>query len=399
MPRRPISMKRSLLLSAFFIFFLATAVIAQDPPTTEDGDPTPTETTTDQTTDRTTDAAATTTTTEQTSEADTTTIDEDTTSDETTTENTTTSDETTTEITTTIDETEITTTIDETSERTTTTDESSRETSATATTTTTGETSTAPPLTTTTSRGSVPPLPTLSGQYSYPPPTVPPTDNAPFMRPNRVPEGTFFIAVGAILGAFGAAILLWRSLVAWQLHRSVKRAALAQTMSNDKLAFAAPPAPFYKFAEPESDHSLANANTGRGVRRTQRGPIPSSTPSQANLFFSPTAPGANHAGNRESRFLPSGFYAAGAGSQQQGHEHSISLTNLRPDSRGYSRAVGHTPPESPGLAPRADPSRRNLSRSTLDLNHSTGERAPSAYLDDLLADQPERFPPPRHNPS
>ncbi|RYP41154.1 hypothetical protein DL769_011653 [Monosporascus sp. CRB-8-3] len=384
MPRRPISMKRSLLLSAFVIFFFATAVIAQDPPTTEDGDPSPTETTTDRTTDRTTDA---TTTAEPTSEADTTTTDENTTTEETTTENTTTADETTTEN---------TTTTDETSERTTTTEETSQETS----TTTTGEPSTAPPLTTTTtSRESVPPLPTLAGQYSYPPPTVPPTDNAPFMKPNGVPEGTFFIAVGAVLGAFGAAILLWRSLVAWQLHRSVKRAALAQTMSNDKLAFAAPPAPFYKFAEPESDPSLANANTGRGVRRTQRGPIPSSTPSQANLFFSPTAPGANHAGNRESRFLPSGFYAAGAGSQQQGHEHSISLTNLRPDSRGYPRAVGHSPPESPGLAPRADSSRRNLSRSTLDLNHSTGERAPSAYLDDLLADQPERFPPPRHNPS
>ncbi|RYP56799.1 hypothetical protein DL771_011574 [Monosporascus sp. 5C6A] len=396
MPRRPISMKRSLLLSAFFIFFFAAAVIAQDDPPTEDGDPNPTGTTTDRTTDRTTDAA-TTTTTELTREAGSTTTDEDATSDETAAENTsTTSDETTTRTTTTTDETsERTTTTEETSERTTTTDESSQETSTT--TTTTREPSTAPPLTTTTR--SVPPLPTLAGQYSYPPPTVPPTDNAPFMRPNGVPEGTFFIAVGAVLGAFGAAIVLWRAIVAWQLHRSVKRAALAQTMSNDKLAFAAPTAPFYKFADPESDHSLANANAGRGVRRTQRGPIPSSTPSQANLFFSPTAPGANHAGNRESRFLPSGFYAAGAASQQQGHEPSISLTNLRPDSRGYARAIGHTPPESPGLAPRADPSRRNLSRSTLDLNHSTGERAPSAYLDDLLADQPERFPPPRHNPS
>ncbi|RYO89299.1 hypothetical protein DL766_000936 [Monosporascus sp. MC13-8B] len=379
-------MKRSLLLSAFFAFFFATAVIAQDRPTTEDGDPSPTETTTDRTTDRTTGATTTTTTptTGGTSEADTTTTDEDT----TTTENTTTADETS----------ERTTTTDETSERTTTTDETSRETS-TAATTTTRKASTAPPLTTTTSRESVPPLPTLAGQYSYPPPTVPPTDNAPFMKPHNVPEGTFFIAVGAVLGAFGAAILLWRAVVAWQLHRSVKRAAVAQTMSNDKLAFAAPPGPFYKFAEPESDPSLANANAGRGVRRTQRGPIPSSTPSQANLFFSPTAPGANHAGNRESRFLPSGFYAAGAASQQQGHEHSISLTNLRPDSRGYPRAAGQSPPESPGLAPRADPSRRNVSRSTLDLNPPAGERAPSAYLDDLLADQPERFPPPRQNPS
>ena len=238
-----------------------------------------------------------------------------------------------------------------------------------------------------------PALPTLPGSYSYPPPAVPPTENAPYMKPNSVPEGTFFIAVGAILGAVGAAILVWRAVIACLLHRSVKKAALAQTIANDKAAFPAPPAPFYKYTDHESSLSLGQSGAaGRGVRRTQRGPVPSSTPSQTNLFFSPTAPGANTNGNRESRFLPSGFYAA---SQQAGNQNSISMSNLRPDSRGHARAVGHSPPESPGLMPHHNNnSRRNLSSSTLNLNRPVSGRAPSAYLEDLLDDQPEQFPPP-----
>lgn len=370
-------MKRSVLLFAFVFFLFATTVVAQRT-TTDNNDATTTADSTDA--DETDTAAQTTNTDEATTTAD---------SDATTaTEDATT---TTDDATTTTDDSETTTTEDSTSEPTSTTAESTATSTDDATTTT--EATTSAPITT--GSTSVATVPTLAGQYSYPAASVPPTDNAPFMKPNRVPEGTFFIAVGAVLGAFGAAILLWRAVVAWQLHRSVKRAALAQQMSNDKLSYAAPAAPFYKYADRESSPSLANASTGRGVRRTQRGPIPSSTPSQTNLFFSPTAPGANSASNRESRFLPSGFYAAGAAAQPQSHTHSISLTNLRPDSRGHARAVGPSPPDSPSLAPR-EPARRNMSSSTLNLNRPTSGRAPSAYLDDLLADQPEQFPPQHH---
>ncbi|KAI0129282.1 hypothetical protein F4776DRAFT_163634 [Hypoxylon sp. NC0597] len=244
------------------------------------------------------------------------------------------------------------------------------------------------------------PLPTLPGQYSYPAPTVPPTNNAPFMQPSSVPEGTVFIAVGAILGAFGAAVLIWRAVVACLLHRSVKKAALAQQIANDKATFPPPPPPFYKYSDHASSASLGNTMSGRGVRRTTRGPIPSATPSQSNLFFSPTAPtGSSSGGNRESRFLPSGFYAAGAGSPQQGHSHSISLTNLRPDSRGHGRPSGHTPPESPSLAPHTDMARRNMSASSLNLHRPPSGRAPSAFLEDLLDDPSNQFPPPapQHN--
>ncbi|ORY72007.1 uncharacterized protein BCR38DRAFT_331399 [Pseudomassariella vexata] len=279
-------------------------------------------------------------------------------------------------------------------------------TTAAATTTAGGTTDeTSMPAATTSDGKTMPTLPSSSGSttYSYPAPSVPPTQNAPFMQTSNLPEGTVFIAVGAILGAFGLGVLIWRAVVACLLHRSVKRAALAQGIANDKPLFPGnASAPFYKYSDRASSASLGGAidpAIGRGVRRTSRVPVPSSTPSQSNLFFSPTArSGMDTAGNRSSTFLPSGFYAAGQGAPQQGHGHSISLTNLRPDSRGQPKSDGHSPPDSPGLPPRHELSRRNLSASTINLNQPASGRAPSTYLEDLLGDQvPGQFPPPGHN--
>ncbi|WYZ38652.1 hypothetical protein EsH8_III_000566 [Colletotrichum jinshuiense] len=237
---------------------------------------------------------------------------------------------------------------------------------------------------------------------TYPPPTVPPTNNAPYMHRSTAPEGTVFIAVGAILGAFGLGILIWRGIVACLLHRSVARAANSQHVVNDKASFPAPPAQFYKYTDRESTPSLV-PNAGRGVRRTQRGPIPSATPSQSNLFFSPTAAGGgsnnNTTSNRDSRFLPSGFYAAATSSPGNAHSHSISLTNLRPESRGQygsrSNMRESTPPDSPSVG-----ARRNFSTSSVNLSAApgNGQRAPSAYLEDLLDENPNAFPPSQMHP-
>ncbi|KAG6010758.1 hypothetical protein E4U21_004146 [Claviceps maximensis] len=253
-------------------------------------------------------------------------------------------------------------------------------------------------------------FPTLTGPGvvpTYAPASVPPTKNAPFMQQSSLPDGTVFIVVGAILGALGLALLLWRSFATLMLHRSVERAALAQHVSDDKTSFPAPPPPFYKYSDQTSSMSLGGAGgatsaaaAGRGVRRTNRGPTPSATPSQSNLFFSPTA-GAGAAPNRASAFLPSGFYAAGNSSPGGGHNqtNSIGLTNLRSDALGQytnlsRQTVDITPPESPRHVARHEPS-----TSSLNDNLFPGQRPPSAYLDDLLMDDPSALPPRQMPPS
>lgn len=234
------------------------------------------------------------------------------------------------------------------------------------------------------------PFPTIDGGFTRPVPAVPPTVDAPFMQRSTMPSGTVFIAVGAILGAFGLAVLVWRAIVACLLHRSVERAAAAQHLANEKSTYLAPPAAFYK----NNDRDPSPPGGSRN-RRTTRGPIPSSTPSQSNLFFSPTAAGsAAMGGNRDSRYLPSGFYAAGTSpSPAMGPPSSLGYSNLRPDSRGgggYSRNTmrEHSPEGSPQFAVRQDPS-----MSSLNLNRPPSQRAPSAYLDDLLDENPQMFPP------
>lgn len=320
--------------------------------------------------------------------------------------------------TTTVTSADPTTTEKTTSEKTTSAEEttSAQETTSAAATTTTstsdGTTTSDSNMPTLSGASSNSDMPTLSSTTAantatptYPAATVPPTANAPYMQTSNMPDGTVFIVVGAILGAFGLAILLWRAIIACLLHRSVEKAAMAQHRANDKAPFPAPPAPFYNY----TDHDSAqNVTPGRGVRRSNRGPIPSATPSQTNLFFSPTAATSpanprdstyrdapnRDSSYRDSRFLPAGFYAAGNSSPHNAdaNESSISLNNLRPDR--HARAMsGRTPPESPGFGPQRSPLPQDMSSSSVNLNPAPTGRAPSAYLDDLLGDRPEAFPP------
>jgi hypothetical protein len=250
---------------------------------------------------------------------------------------------------------------------------------------------------------------------SYPPASVPPTQDAPFMQVSTLPEGTVFIAVGAFLGFMALAVLLWRGLIVWSIHISVKRAAMQQNMTDTKAQFRTPSAPIYKFSDRESTLSLANlTGTGKGSKKGGRPSTAGhgSGPTQS-LFFSPTAgAGASLAnpGNRGSNYLPAGYYAAGAAAPGggsgmshigSGSRENISLSNLRPQSQGYSRAhgLGPSPPDSPAFpAMHAVPIHgANPSTSTLDLNPRTATpRAPSAYLEDLFDEA--GGPPPGHGP-
>lgn len=261
-------------------------------------------------------------------------------------------------------------------------------------------------------------LPKLPGD-DYPPPTVPPTANAPFMqRKSTLPEGTVFIAVGAVLGLMALVVITWRGLVAWSLHRSVRRAALIQSAKYNngggrgikvtRNSHRNSKARYYK-SGPGSTLSLEHLGaSGRGGRK-------SANVARESLFFSPTAsPGMQNQGNRGSGYLPAGYYAAGASAPGAGpgmshlNENRSSFSNLVQPGHGYSRtrSVGPSPPGSPSLPPSRGGeigARRpsvagggltmQASNSSLNLSVAPHSRAPSAYLDDLFeSHQPAAAP-------
>lgn len=281
-------------------------------------------------------------------------------------------------------------------------------------------------------------LPTLAG-VGVPNQQVPDTAGALFMQKSDLPDGTVFICVGAILGFLGACVLLWRGLVAWSLHRSVKRAALAQNLADMKAMSAVPGKKrgLYTHVGASSTMSLDHlsaAPTGHSRPQKPFAQGPGGTPprSTSSLFFSPTAGGAAGLaapGNRSSNYLPAGYYASGnaapAGGSPMAHVGGqgahLSTNSLALPGNRFSRASGVSPPGSPSLPPsrgydRAPPSRDGYSNynrnsvatlgtpgntrsgvyghgngnvSNLSLNvpggsTEAGGRAPSAYLEDLF---------------
>ncbi|KAF2710491.1 hypothetical protein K504DRAFT_501755 [Pleomassaria siparia CBS 279.74] len=275
--------------------------------------------------------------------------------------------------------------------------------------------------------------PVIAG-YGIPDQKIPDTAGAAFMQKSNLPDGTVFICVGAALGFFGASILAWRALVAWSLHRSVKRAAQAQNMADIKAMSSVPGKrrSMYNVVGASSNMSLDHLSAAPpGTSRPQKpfAANPAGTPpNRASLFFSPTAGGAtglrDSVVNRSSTYLPAGYYAAGNSQPGQGspvmhlggQNARLSTLSLAAPGNRYSRS-GISPPASPSIAPssrgydRAPPSRDGLSTynrnsvvtlgtpremyrhdqadvSQLSLNvaggNAAGGRAPSAYLEDLF---------------
>jgi hypothetical protein len=250
-------------------------------------------------------------------------------------------------------------------------------------------------------------VPTIAG-YGIPTQVVPWTAGAPYQQTSRLPEGTVFIVVGAILGFMGLSILAWRGLVAWSLHRSVQRAA-ANALKSDSMVKLRDAKPSYTGGGlgnlPGSAHSLDRLSTApTRLTKTSHGPTGTSAGAARNssLFFSPTAGAGNHTSptaallsnsgaNRSSAYLPAGYYAAPTASSPSpgppGHTPSP-LSSLSPLHRaGYrpQRDIGPSPPVSPGLPPSQyhdnSPSQLNMHVPGGALN---GRRAPSANLEELF---------------
>ncbi|KAJ9626584.1 hypothetical protein H2203_004217 [Taxawa tesnikishii (nom. ined.)] len=312
---------------------------------------------------------------------------------------------------------------------------STTQTSATATFTASGTSSSVAGLTD---------LPTIAG-VGVPTLVIPYTASAPFMQKSNLPEGTVFIAVGAVLAFLGFCVLAWRGLVAWSINRSVKRAAMASITASDIKSG------WMGGASNTGKHGgLYNSNEGSSLSLdalTSSGkPLSSARKSQLrdnrtvsnaqSLFFSPTAQtsttpmagvGPN---NRSSSYLPAGYYASPSAAPAGGRQ-STTLNALTPDhaQSRLSRNMNGSPPVSPSRQNHSRdglraPSRDGASRlsgyggygsarnstlvppgsshggaSTLSAQHSNsslmvgtgvedstlpGSRAPSAYFEDIL---------------
>ncbi|RPB25832.1 hypothetical protein L211DRAFT_59053 [Terfezia boudieri ATCC MYA-4762] len=247
------------------------------------------------------------------------------------------------------------------------------------------------PAVTDTSGSTLPPKPKLSTAREYPKPTVPPTSGAPFMQKSSLPEGTFFIAVGAALGFLMFSVFAWRMIVAWSLHRSVKHAA-EQANAVDSKAIVRPPqggnsGGFYAAG---AGSSVSLGDLSKGVAGAKQTP-------NSSLFFSPTA-GVSAAGDRRSTYLPAGYYPTGNGSGSLGPNASQTHFHTQSISSRYGsydrRGLGPSPPGSPLISPSMPPSRGGSpmlptlrgseSRTSLSILPVPGQRAPSAYLEDLF---------------
>jgi hypothetical protein len=239
---------------------------------------------------------------------------------------------------------------------------------------------------------------TTTTTNNYPVITPPPTDGAPYMQKSSAPEGTVFIAVGAVLGAMGLSV-----------NRSVRRAALTHSSENKGLLRGKKK----RSGRPRSHghghthHNAVSLEKISGSRhstyRDQRGSkIPTSG---SGLFFSPTA-GMNNSGNRGSNYLPAGYYAAGSAAASVAQNVGLSAEHLPPQARGYTRTgSGPTPPATPlspptGMHEAQQYSNSNLrqsytaaaSTSSLNLTSPPQGRTPSAYLEDLFENHPPRSP-------
>lgn len=262
-------------------------------------------------------------------------------------------------------------------------------------------------------------LPTIAGA-GIPTLVVPDTAGAPFMQKSDLPEGTVFIAVGAVLAFFGACVLLWRAMVAWSINRSVKRAARASMRPGSEKPASAwtgsasgyNPVKSGPYKDLGSSMSMeALTSTGKPAKSHFKDhDTGRNSPPPSNLFFSPTAHARSDAArplsdlhaSRNSAYLPAGYYASPSAQAAGGAR----ATTLGGPTAPYARSsfVEPSPPESPTLQPTRggaafhNPAARlsnygqQPSSSSLMVGAGArgsndglaGSRAPSAYLDEMF---------------
>lgn len=263
---------------------------------------------------------------------------------------------------------------------------------------------------------SLPPLPTLSTSstpaFATPIPTIPSMANNPYLAQSTLPQGTVFIAVGAILGGLGLAIIGWRMASAVAFRRSIKRSEKSGPVmssiggtDNQTLLYPGDPS---RAMQHDGVYGPAGSMSSDNFRNQSM--ISSSNgPGGHNLFFSPTAEVMNTAigntagtiggssvtstfggvGTRNSVYLPAGYYAPGSGNGGGGGAASITSRTTRNFSMARESMYGNIG-NGQTLMGQINGGTNSIRGSTFGgVNGSRNfanesQRAPSAYLDDLL---------------
>lgn len=279
-------------------------------------------------------------------------------------------------------------------------------------------------LSSTQTSNSMPAMPTLSSTSSTavatPTVTVPSNSNNPFMRQSSLPEGTVFIAVGAILGGIVVAIFAWHIALAFIHKRNLKKFTstnqvyTAPFMDESKDFYSDTPGT--AGAGTFGGHAYRAGGTNRkslvpGAGKDTENSASERTRSMINsgLFFSPTAEvmnSVNHANQtndsltssistagvgiatnarssvpRASVYMPAGYYG---GSQGGAPSMMSGGRSVRHMSMTNASMTGGPPPGGAGGRPgsSARMSHLNVGGGGPEVRESV--RAPSAYLDDFL---------------
>lgn len=244
------------------------------------------------------------------------------------------------------------------------------------------------------------------------PPSIPESEDNPYVNTSKYPEGTVFICVGSILGGLTVLVMVWRFIVAWHLKKQIKKANSVEPLmaAYHNKGPNGPRATKRKFdhrslfptENPFGNHAELSMETlspqGKSMSKSQAA---SMAAHKSSLFFSPTAevmnaqknagmsetgmpaaynPGSsatsfmgfNNAGSRSTAYLPSGYYGPQNGP-------SNSLTS---QSRTSMRGSLAPPSVMGGAGGTRASSLRPMSH--MDGSGLGGQRAPSAFLDDML---------------
>lgn len=205
------------------------------------------------------------------------------------------------------------------------------------------------------------------------------------MQTSSTPEGAVFIAVGAVLGFLGLAVLAWRGLVAWSVNRSVRQQAAAMQSSEKRGLLRSRRRSSARSKSRSRSRSMprehlpsgnmnntptGNANGGgydRHHHRRRSGsgsrgpPRMREIPGSSNaLFFSPTAGASMHSGKRSSQHHSGYGYGYGYGTASTSTPRAS--TGPIPTSASLSASERYQPPYKGKRAypPPPPPRARNI---------------------------------------